>query len=35
MKNVLKVAMVLIGVTIGAGFASRARNIYFFQSIWK
>lgn len=30
MKNVLKVVMVIIGTTIGAGFASRTRDFFIF-----
>lgn len=35
MKNILKVVFVIIGTVIGAGFASRKRDISFFCGIWK
>lgn len=34
MKNVLKVVFVIIGTIIGAGFASRERNISILLYVW-
>lgn len=34
MKDILKVTFVIIGTIIGAGFASRKRNIFIFCGIW-
>ena len=34
MKDILKVTLVIIGTIIGAGFASRKRNIFIFRNIW-
>ena len=33
MKNIIKVVFVIIGTMVGAGFASRKGNIYFFWQI--
>lgn len=33
-KNILKVVFVIIGTMIGAGFASRARNVFIFLFLW-
>lgn len=33
--GILSCIFVIIGVIIGAGFASRKRNIYIFLCIWK
>lgn len=34
MNNILKVLFVIIGTIIGAGFASRKRNILILWNIW-
>ena len=34
MKNILKILFVIIGTIIGAGFASRKRDILVFWNIW-
>ena len=34
MKNILKVVFVIIGTMIGAGFASRSRDVPVFLFLW-
>lgn len=34
MKNIGKVVFVIIGTIIGAGFASRKRDLFIFWKIW-
>ncbi len=35
MTNIIKITFAIIGIVIGAGFASRSRDILIFLYIWK